>query len=78
MKNISDKLRKLQEHFPAAYGDWEKAYELSREELVDHFITKEANPMYGELDQAYFARLLLNANLGPQDVLVDVGSGLGL
>lgn len=71
------KLSALQEALTRVAGPWAEPWEVRNTEFQEIFFPRDCAPTYGELDQGYIARLLLQARLGPQDAIVDVGSGLG-
>mmetsp|Transcript_32844 Transcript_32844/g.49545 ORF Transcript_32844/g.49545 Transcript_32844/m.49545 type:complete len:267 (-) Transcript_32844:1399-2199(-) len=73
--SLSARLRDLEDSFALAFQGWKDQCDLQEYKRV--FEPRGSNPTYGELDRTFAAKLLCNANLGPDDVFVDVGSGLG-
>lgn len=71
------RLASLEAAFHDAYGTWSEPWELAKAEKQQYFDPRDAAPVYGELNQAAVASLFLDAGLGPQHSLVDVGAGLG-
>lgn len=71
----AERLEKLEGAWARAFEGWEDS--CNRDEYMDLFRPNGSNPMYGELDRFSVARVICGASLTSDDVLVDVGSGLG-